>query len=377
MTPTDIASFQPKAWSILSRAVTSSRVASTYLLWGREGLGHWPLAISFAALLNCLERTKDSVGNAAPCGGCLNCRQIFALSFPGLHLVAPIATHKNLGEAIDMINAFLEEKRAEPFRIVSSHSPVTIPVDFARDIKSRLSMKGDKDVRRVVVFYQMDKMLHASADALLKMIEEPPLDTTIILTAENPDALLQTIQSRSQRIRLERVTDTVTARYLSERYQLDGVKALQTARLADGNPGQALSMTDSEGEEEEGSSQRAVGFLLFKSLFLDSNPTLVSHVTDLLATNDRSQVEGILRLWQSLIRDCVHYAGTGETEQIVNSDVKADLIAFSRHFDDPQLASTMADAIKNTLADIRLNVHISSAVVALALKLGMAIRTSR
>ncbi|PWB75310.1 hypothetical protein C3F09_02815 [candidate division GN15 bacterium] len=373
LTPSEIGRYQPKPWSILTRSYAANRVASTYLFWGREGLGHWPLALSFAALLNCRgsDKSKDK-----PCGECDPCRQIGALGFAGLHIIVPITSHKNMNEAIDLTNEILDEKRKEPFRIISSAAQTTIPIDLARETRGRLALKAEPGIRRVVLFYQMEKMLHASADALLKMIEEPPLDTTLILTTASPDMLLPTIQSRAQKIRLDRIPDEAIQHYLIERYHQEEGKALRLARLSEGNLGVALDMVEGESDGDE-LSQRAIGFLLFKSMFLDSSPTAASHVVELLAGNDRSQAEDMLRLWQSLIRDCAHYAATGDTEQIVNSDFRPDIIAFARRFERTEAVSTITAAIKNTLADIRLNVHIPTAIVALVLKVREAIGAAR
>jgi len=281
-----------------------------------------------------------------------------------------------MNEGIDLTNVILDEKRKEPFRICASAAQTTIPIDLARQMRGRLALKAEPGIRRVVLFYQMEKMLHASADALLKLIEEPPLDTTLILTAASPDMLLPTIQSRSQKIRLDRIPDEIILKYLTENYDQDEAKALRIARLSEGNLGVALDMVGSEEDGDE-LSQRAIGFLLFKSMFLDSGPTVASHVVDLLAGNDRSQAEEMLRFWQSLIRDCAHYAATGEPEQIVNSDFRTDLIAFARQFENSEVVSVMTGEIKNTLADIRLNVHIPTAIVALVLRLREAIGASR
>lgn len=365
MTLSNIAAIQPKAWSILKRSYAANRVASTYLFWGREGLGQWQLALSFAALLNC-EKSRES--SQSPCGECSHCRQIAALSFPGLHIVVPIGSHKNTNEGIDLTNAVLDEKRAEPFRIGASAGQLTIPVDMAREVRAKLSLKAEPGIKRVVLFYQMEKMLHASADALLKMIEEPPLDTTLILTAASPDMLLPTIQSRSQKIRLDRISDDVIQRYLTEQYSVDDAKALRLARLSEGNLGVALNMIGGDDDGDE-LSQRAVGFLLFKSMMLDSGPTTTAHIVDLLGANDRSQAEEMLRLWQTLIRDCTHYASTGDPEQIVNSDFQPDIIKFAQPFERADVASSVTTEIKNTLADIRLNVHIPTAIAALVLRL--------
>lgn len=373
MTLSEIGKYQPKPWSILTRAFAANRVASTYLFWGEEGLGHWQLALSFAALLNC--RNTDQ-SKSMPCGECNHCRQIAVLGFPGLHTIVPISSHKNIGEGIDLTNEILDAKRKEPFSIWSSATQTTIPIDLAREVRGRLSLKSETGIKRVVLFYQMEKMLASSADALLKMIEEPPLDTVLILTAASPDRLLPTIQSRSQKIRLNRIPDELIQQYLVERYEQDESKALRLARLSEGNLGVALGMIDGNDDGDE-SSQRAVGFLLFKSMMLDSSPATTSHIVELLSGNDRSQAEEMLRLWQSLVRDCAHYAVTGETEQTVNSDFRGEIMTFAPRFQSAEVVSAITTEIKNTLADIRLNVHIPTAIVALALRVRDALKASR
>lgn len=373
----DIAELQPKPWALLARACAANRVAGTYLLSGREGLGHWQLAVSFAALLNCetarAKKLQDQL--PVPCGECASCRTIAALNSPALDVVLPIPSHKDLREAIDLTNDSLEEKRKEPFAIISSASQLTVPIDMAREIKRKLSLKGDGQGTRVVLFYQMDKMLAASADALLKLIEEPPADTVIILTANKPEALLPTIRSRAQLIRLDRIPESAIARYLSERYQVPEQKALLYARVTDGNLGRAIDLV--LGEEADETSQRATSFLLFKSLFKESPAEAISQAMLFLGDSGRSQAEELLLFWGTLIRDCANYAATGDENQIINSDFSAEIMRLAEHFADVSLAPAMIAALKNALADVRLNVHIQPSIAALSLTFGAAIRATR
>jgi DNA polymerase-3 subunit delta' len=362
---------------VLSRSFDSRRVASTYLFAGREGIGHWPLAVSFAALLNCERpiRTDNELNPVRPCGDCSRCRKIFALNDPGLFLIVPIPSHKNFDEAIDLTNEVLEEKRKEPFKILSSATQTTIPISMAREIKKSLSRRAETGVTRVVLFYQMEKMLQQSADALLKLIEEPPPDTVIILTAERPESLLPTIQSRSQKIRLDRVPEDIAVQYLTERLGIDADKARLLVRISDGVLGQAMEMAQGEEEDEE-SSRRAVGFLLFKSLVVDKNPATIAHLLDLIKSNDKGETDQLLRLWQSLIRDCLYYSSTGDNEHLVNVDFIPEIVRLSRTFDRPDLGPHLVSHIKNTLADLRRNAHIQTALVALSLKLKADLRAS-
>jgi len=369
LTPTDISTIQPKAWAILSRSFGADRMAGTYLFHGPEGRGRWSLAVALAALLNCSGpiRSREDEHLAFPCGQCRSCRNVFSLNFEGLLFAVPLPPHKNPGEAIDLTNEYIEAKRREPFRIVSSPTGANIPIATAREIKRRLSRKAPEEITRVVLFYRMEKMLAASADALLKLIEEPPEDTVVVLTAERPDSLLPTIQSRSQKIRMERIPGRTIKRYLTERYDLRENRAQLLARVSDGSLGKALEMTG--GDEDEDSSRRAVGLLLFRSLLLDDGPQVIAHLTELINAKDRSGAENLLRLWQSLIRDCARYAVVGDDSELTNLDFAPEVKRLSPQFAGINLASRMIEEIKITLADLRLNVHILGALTALTLKL--------
>lgn len=370
----DITRAQAKAWSILARSFSSGRVASTYLFYGREGLGHWPLAVEFAALLNCRQPVADSEGPAVqyPCGECPSCRSIRSLNHESLHFVVPLRKHSKDDEAIDLTNEILEEKRREPLSLLDDSSPTNIPINLAREVKKNLSRRGSQGLTRVVVFYQMEKMRASSADALLKLIEEPPKDTVIILTAARPEGLLPTIQSRSQKIRLERPPEQMTIDYLQSAYDLSESNARLVTRISGGVPGVALELADQVDSEESG--RRALGLMLYKSLFAEQGARVVSQLIELLNFRDRGEAEDLLQLWQSLIRDCAWHATTGEEEDLVNVDYTPEIRRLSPHFADPSIASRMADEIKNTLADLSLNVHIQTSLVALALKLRCAVR---
>ena len=376
MSPFDITRVQPNAWSILSRSFKSGRVSSTYLFTGEEGLGHWPLAIEFAALLNCLDpqETGDTDAPVRPCRECRHCRTVYELNFEGLQLVVPVPPHKKLDDAIDLTSEIIAEKKMEPFKRLTSAANTSIPIDMAREVSKRLSRKSSDGITRVVIFYQMERMRASSADALLKLIEEPPPDTVLILTAERPEMLLPTIQSRAQKIRLRRLPDSLVSEYLVEKYGLSGVRATLIARLSQGVPGRAIDLTDSE--DEDSTSRRAVGMLLFKSLFKEPGWSVLSQMQDMVNLGNRGEVADMLHLWQLLLRDGHYYAVTGEESGLINVDFAPELKQISPALADPQRVGQMVQSIKNTLADSARNVHIQTALAALSLKLISIVRTA-
>ena len=126
----DIARFQPQAWALVSRSFANERFAGTYLLHGRQGFGHWPFAISIAALLNC-ERPERSDTNEqviVPCGQCRNCRHVFSLSFQGLLYALPLPPHKNAEQAVDLTSEILKLKREEQVKLKSLNERYNGPI---------------------------------------------------------------------------------------------------------------------------------------------------------------------------------------------------------------------------------------------------------
>lgn len=375
-----------KAWTILARAHAAGRVASTYLFYGPEGVGAWALAVEFAALLNC-EAPGGSPAQPEtrrPCGECRPCRSIFGLNFEGLHLIVPVPPHKSTGkdtdsskaeDVIDLTNAVLEQKRAEPFSILDRTRQISIPIELARKIKQHLAIGTRTGITRVVIFYQMETMRAASADALLKMIEEPPRDTVIILTAVRPENLLPTILSRAQKIRLERLPESMVVEYLKERYAVPEQTALQLSRVSDRSLGRAIASVPSD--DADATDPRAECFLMFRTLITEPVTEVAATMIELLDFRDRGAAENLIRLWQSFIRDCAYLSGTSDDTNLVNVDFQAKIHELAPRFSDPAVVERMVNTTKNTLADLGLNVHIQPALIAMALKLKADLEAGR
>jgi DNA polymerase-3 subunit delta' len=369
LTAFNIETIQPRAWQLLSRSFQAKRLASTYLFHGPDGTGHWPMAISLAALVNC-ERPASPKKNSdvlVPCKQCVPCRMIFGLQSELLHPLFPVSTHKNIDELNELIAEGLEARRKSPFQTPQFSGTTTIPISMTRDLQSRLSLKIAQTQMRVVIFSEMEKMFDATADALLKLIEEPPANTIIILTAERSEGLLPTIASRSQKIKLGRIPETEGIQFLMAAHSVSEQRAKLLFRIADGSLGRAAELVQHTDEESE-SSQRAVGMLLFQSLVKEPSPVVINRVADLL-DKDKGGTEALLRLWQSLITDCSAKAYGASDDRLVNIDFSSEISACAHLFADPSVPDQLGRLIKFTLADLRRNVHIQNAITALVLRM--------
>jgi DNA polymerase-3 subunit delta' len=354
-------------------SINKDRLASTYLFYGLDGVGKWTMALALAALSNCETPVKDNDSNIIDaCGICRNCRQIENCSFAEILFALPLPPHKNDAEAAELTVQFLDQKREEPYKIISSKRQMSIPIKSAREIKRKTGLKPPAGIKRIILFYQMDKMLPSSADSLLKLIEEPPPDTIIILTAQDYRHLQPTIQSRAQKIIFKPIGQEDIRRYLEEKYDIPSDRARLYACLAEGSIGRAIDLIDNEDE----SSLRQVSFLAFKSLFSKDTPSVVSTVNDLVNFRDRSATESILSRWQSFLSDILILKYGKAGSEIVNSDLKKELDGLAASLADGKNLSNIKAAIREISQSLRRNVHLRPAMISLVIKLKQYIAQS-
>jgi len=124
-----------------------------------------------------------------------------------------------------------------------------LPVDRIRQMTARLQHTASSGHGRVAIIDPADAMNANAANALLKILEEPPADTLILLLANSPGALLPTLRSRCRMIRLRPVATTTLAALLMRDLGLDGPEADRLAEAARGRPGYALDLATQDGAE--------------------------------------------------------------------------------------------------------------------------------
>ncbi len=365
MTPFKNIIGQETAKKILLRSYDKNRLASTYLFYGPDGVGKWAVAIALTALVNCLESLKDSDGKTTDaCGECANCRQILNLTFGEFYPAIPLPPHKSDSEAIELLNEIIQQKKKEPYSILSSKRQTTISIKTARDIKRKAAIMAPPDTTRVIFFYQMEKMLTSSADSLLKLIEEPPPNTIIILTARDPDNLLATIQSRSQKIAFKPIKPERIEEYLIGRFDLTEKQAGLLARLSEGSIGRAINLI---GDDE--SPVRQVAFLMFKTLIQKDTPSAVATINDLINPRNRGETEQVLLNWQSFLADIIQIKFGKDSKNIINLDLFSELEILSTKFADSNGFSKFVAHFDEFNSSFRLNVHIRPAITALVFNL--------
>jgi DNA polymerase-3 subunit delta' len=220
---------QDRALGPLRSALRRGALHHAYLFGGPEGVGKARAARLLAQAANCEASAPSAGGRDDACGTCGPCRKIAR----GVHPDVIV-----LSEERAMAKAGTWEPKGG--RTPSKD----IVVDQVRDlVDRRLSLKRFEGRRRFVLIDPADAMNPQAQNALLKTLEEPPEDTTLVLVASSPDSLLPTIRSRCLRVPFAPIpADAVAARLVADGHPPD--KARLAAALSGGSLGRALAADD-------------------------------------------------------------------------------------------------------------------------------------
>ena len=204
---------QRVVWEQLQNITVSSRLGSAYLFHGPPGNGKEYIAIKFAQMLNC---EKDLV---YICGECPSCKRAEILQHENINLVFPLPTLKNKSSDrtdefdksnVDTIMDNIERKSENPFHKIQIHNANRILVQSVRVLRRKLYLKTQNSGRKVVLVFDahlLNSGQGEAANAFLKILEEPPLNTTIILVTDHMQLLLPTILSRCQKINFPKLNN--------------------------------------------------------------------------------------------------------------------------------------------------------------------------
>lgn len=210
----DIQSQDP-AVEALRRAIANGRLHHAYLFAGPDGVGKALTAQALAEALLC----DQPVGGDA-CGECGACQRSHKRQHPDLHVV-------------------------ERGRKKDGSREQQIKIDQIRALQQALSYKAYEGRRRIVILLDAHAMNPATANALLKTLEEPGADTHFVLVSAAPHLLLPTIISRCQRVRFGPLPRAVVADHVARGASVDPEIADLLAGLAEGSIGRALALADS------------------------------------------------------------------------------------------------------------------------------------
>ncbi|MCX6234669.1 MAG: hypothetical protein NT175_08100 [Bacteroidetes bacterium] len=234
----------------LIQTVRDSRISHAQLFLGPEGSGKLALAIAYAQYINCEKRE-----NGDSCGHCPSCIKYNKLIHPDLHFIFPVAATKEVPKD-PVSNNFLRDWRELLIenngyislgdwyeKIEIENRQGIINADDCNEILRTLSYKSYESEYKVMIIWMVEKLYHAAAPKILKILEEPPDKTLFLLVSENQDQIINTILSRTHLVKIPKLTDAELYDVLKMRFRnRKEEEVIDIVSLVDGNFHQAIRL---------------------------------------------------------------------------------------------------------------------------------------
>lgn len=266
--------------------VRQNRLSHALLFLGKQGSGALPLALAFSQYMVCTSARTESPGTlsifeesttpALPvltdaCGICPACIKADKLIHPDIHFSYPVITKKpgDKPKSTDFISEWREFIAGYPYGTVydwlqfidAENKQGNIYSAEVEDINHKLNLKSFESQYKILIIW-MPEFLGKEGNKLLKLIEEPPPDTLFIFVAEDEDAILPTILSRTQLIKIPCLSDKEIEEALISRGGVEEMKARQIAGVCEGNYREALQLLQHAEEDWQGLAREWLNSIL-------------------------------------------------------------------------------------------------------------------
>lgn len=239
-------------------AVQNNHLAHALLFHGPEGSANLKMALALATYLHC-----ENPGPYDACGTCPSCQRMAKLIHPDMNFAFPLPgtgdskPDEEEKKKVDFTAAFRDFAINSPFGNVSDwiyqngfeKKQLNISKAAARQIIKTLSLKSFEGGYKIMLIWSPEYLHTAAANALLKILEEPPEKTIFMLVSSQPEQLLTTILSRTQKIMVRAFSDEEIMNHLVQADFCSREAATQIAPLADGNLREAYQMIDQVEDE--------------------------------------------------------------------------------------------------------------------------------
>jgi len=229
----------------LIQTVKNGRISHTQLFLGAEGVGALPLAVAYAQYINCPHTTDED-----SCGTCASCVKFTKLVHPDLHFTFPTIAIEKKKLSNEFITQWREAFIANPYLseldwILNLDSEGkkqgNITAEECRDIIRKLGLKPYEAKYKTVIIW-LPEYMRTEGNILLKLLEEPPAQTLIILVAQDANKVIATILSRAQTMRIPRLQEQEITQYLIEKFDATPDIAEAIAGISEGSVVQATDL---------------------------------------------------------------------------------------------------------------------------------------
>jgi DNA polymerase-3 subunit delta' len=287
----------------LIQTVKDERISHAQLFLGPEGSGSLALALAYAQYISCENKQEDD-----SCNECSSCRKFNKLVHPDLHFSYPFFASHHENTALTFIEDWRKAFLANPYlgldewrdQLNADNKQANINIAEAHSIITKLSLKPFEGEYKILIMW-LPEYLSLQGNALLKVIEEPAQKTLFLLVAQNQEQILNTIISRTQLVKIPKLSQQDIVEYLEKR-NIETAKAQQLAYLSNGNLQTALQHLNNQEND-------------FHELFLqwlracwgNAGLNIVNYTEGELAKMGRENQKNFFKYGVNLMRECMLY----------------------------------------------------------------------
>ncbi len=339
----------------LIETVKENRISHTLMFYGQEGSENLSLAIAYARYISCTNKQdfpagEDLIGDS--CGECPSCKKYNNLAHPDLNFIFPVANtkeHKSKPVSSMFMN-YWRELVAEKHGYVTEsewyakigieNKQGRIGVDDANEINRLASQTPYESPYNIIIIWMVEKLYHAAAPKLLKILEEPPQNTLFFLVSQDTEQILKTILSRTQLIKLTRHSDEVMREFSSRYFGIEGDKLDYLVNMAEGNFKNVFDLL----EEDGGGSPSLADFRELMLAAYANNFIKIKEKVDYLSKLGREKIKMFLNYSLRIVRLSMIYE-LGNQKLLRATKQEFDFVSKFSKFVNSSNAGEIADEI--------------------------------
>ncbi len=364
-------------WERLALACQRNHLHHALLFYGPDGTGKVGHAVELAAFINC----EQPGGNGA-CGSCPSCKKVRSFQHSNVKLVIPYPRKSGLSKRAPSIKALtdadLKSLRQQmdllgkdPYHRIELANANTILINSIRELRTDIYMSTPDRGSRIILIFHAEMLCipsPESANALLKILEEPPEKTYFILVTSHPDKLLETILSRCQKIYFPQLrVESVEELLIKSGVSHDDARLL--ARLSEGSIHLAKNFQDSVIRLYED------GRILLNAVF-SLNPAMWLNLQQKvrnLKLKSKHELEYFFRIGIFSFRDMLMLKETGDPAKVIFTENRDNYLKILDKY--PQADWSECIAILEDAAEfIFTNGHIPLVLNAMLMEMRSVIR---
>jgi DNA polymerase-3 subunit delta' len=348
----------------LRESIRAERFPHSLILAGQRGAGKYTLALMLAKAVNCLQPT-ESEGLPDFCGRCANCLRIADSADLETRVAEAVAAREDLRETDKRETRILIQTHPDLLIVPPDPPQLLIKLGQVRQVIHVAYYRPPVESKRTFTIFTSSAFMKEAANSLLKVLEEPPEHTSLVLLTENPQEMLPTIRSRAVIHRLGAIpAGDLEALLAQRRPELKPPDRALAARLAEGAVGRALTV-----DLGVYLTSRQDALILLRTALREPDYSQLFHVTESYRAGADGQEKtiNVLRALGSLLEDLLLIVA-GTPQFIRNIDLATELDRLAQGLN-VEWIDTAARALAQVEQGMRRNLLRSLSLDAMAVSL--------